>query len=265
MGDERLPTYDDVVARLLFDPLEGKQETSHPESSSAPEMELSISEPRDPRLRRHVTHDPRSRNYALTDTRVPARAIAWPRLGPILDQGEIGSCTANAGLGLLMTQPFARPGVTYTEQDALALYHDETLIDDREIPGVYPPDDTGSSGLYLMKALQRRGLIKGYRHAFSANAALNALQYGPVAVGTVWLNSMMEPNPRSHVLTVDPRSGEDGGHEYVVDGWNPASGRVRMTNSWSDQWGQHGSAYINYRDFVWLLAQQGDVVQPVMA
>ncbi len=30
----------------------------------------------------------------------------WERVVPILDQGELGSCTSNAGTGALGTQPF---------------------------------------------------------------------------------------------------------------------------------------------------------------
>lgn len=234
-----------------------------PGSTSALE-DVHIFNKNDPRLNRHVIHDARSRNYALTSTALPWRAIGWPRVGPILDQGDIGSCTANAALGLLMTQPFYR-GVVYTQAECQQLYREETRLDDREIPGQWEPDDTGSAGLYAMKALQGRGLIKGYRHAFSAEAAIAALQWGPIAVGSVWLRSMYAPDPRSNIMLVDPASGVDGGHEYIVDGWHPSRRLVRMTNSWGEGWGDRGSALIRYRDFQWLLAQQGDAVQPVMA
>lgn len=273
--DERLPLYEEVAARLLIDPMGRHQwrevEPGPPPSPQprervvASELEnVRLIESRDPRLRRHVVHDRRSRQYALPAASVPRKQIAWPRRGPVLDQGEVGSCTANAAVGLLMTVPFDR-GRQFTEADAQQLYREETHLDDREIPGHWEPDDTGSAGIYAMKALKARGWIKSYHHAFSVSAALAALVNGPIAVGSVWLNSMMEPARGTGVLTVDSRSGEDGGHEYVVDGWNPYTGMVRMTNSWSESWGHDGSAFIAYKDFAWLLAQQGDVVQPVIA
>ena len=53
-----------------------------------------------------------------------------------------------------------------------------------------------------------------------------------------------------------------GGHEYVVDGWDPKTQRVHMTNSWGADWGVAGGATIDWADFQWLLKQQGDAVQP---
>ena len=52
-----------------------------------------------------------------------------------------------------------KPGRTFTETDCTRLYSVETHLDDREIPGHYPPDDTGSAGIYSAKALVSRGLI----------------------------------------------------------------------------------------------------------
>lgn len=40
------------------------------------------------------------------------------------------SCTANAALGCLVTATFCLPGVTYSEQDAVALYELETAVDE---------------------------------------------------------------------------------------------------------------------------------------
>lgn len=215
----------------------------------------------DMRLGRYKRHDPASRGFDLASQvapRLPTERIEWQRTGPIFDQ-DIGCCTACAALGLLMTEPFSN-GRTYTLADAHALYSEETRIDG--FRGVWPPDDTGSSGLAAMKALKRRGLIAGYRHAFSPTVAVAALAQGPIAVGTVWLRSMFQPVGGR--IIVDQRSPVEGGHEYVVDAWDPAPRRVRVTNSWSEDWGISGSAWLDLDSFAWLLRQGGDVVQPVM-
>ena len=223
-------------------------------------VDVHLFEPTDPRLGRHVQHDERSRNWNLATyavPRLPTEPIRWERQGPLFDQ-DIGCCTACAGLGLMMTKPFST-GAVYTLADAHDFYAAETRIDG--IRGVWPPTDSGSSGLAAMKVLKRRGLIDGYAHAFSPLVAVAALARGPIAVGTVWLDSMFEP--RNGRLVVDRSSNVAGGHEYVINGWDPATRRVYMTNSWGDSWGDgHGGAEIDYDDFAWLLKQHGDAVQP---
>lgn len=225
-----------------------------------PDLDTLVYPRTDQRLGRVKRHDPRSRGFDLAQTlspRLPTERIEWARTGPLFDQ-DIGCCTACAALGLLMTEPFTN-GQTYTLDDAHALYHEETVIDG--FRGVWPPDDTGSSGLAAMKALKRRGLIAGYRHAFSPTVAVAALARGPIAVGTVWLESMFRPVGGR--IIVDPRSPVAGGHDYLVTAWDPAPRRVRVTNSWGD-WGIAGEAWMDLDSFAWLLRNGGDAVQPVM-
>jgi hypothetical protein len=236
-------------------------------------------QPADPRLRRHVAWDDASRGFALPDPlafghKIP-RAVQHVRQIPVLDQGDVGSCTANALLGCLGTEPFASQLAerTYGKVDlpafdealALAVYHEETILDEREIPGVYPPDDTGSAGLYAMKVAKRRGWVSSYRHGFSFSATVAALVNGPIMVGSAWLHSMFEVD-RHGVIEVDRASPVDGGHEYVVDGYDLDRGTAHMTNSWGTSWGDEGGAEIRLGDLRWLLSSrmQGDVVQPVI-
>lgn len=218
----------------------------------------------DPRLGRIVVHDPRSRNYTLPRRSRPTTRISWVRNGKVFDQGTLGMCTATAGLGLRMTAPFSNVnGQQYDEFDCQQLYREETRIDDSEIPGHWEPTDTGSSGLWLMKAMQARGLIGEYLHAFDLDTALGALVAGPIAVGSIWLRGMFTPD-RSGVIPVNTRDRIVGGHEYVIDGYDPATGLVDMTNSWGTTWGLSGRAKIRAADLGWLLSQQGDVVQPTV-
>jgi hypothetical protein len=65
----------------------------------------------DRRFGRHVVWDDASRDYALPDViaygvSLP-RAVQHARVVPVLDQGDVGACTANALLGCLGTEPFA--------------------------------------------------------------------------------------------------------------------------------------------------------------
>jgi hypothetical protein len=199
------------------------------------------------------------------------KSVDWIRRAPIFDQGQIGSCTGNAAAGLLGTDCAARTGLTSVQIDrdvlpvdeslAVQLYELATHLD--SIKGVYPPDDTGSTGIAAAKALKRLGLAASYRHAFSLDALKSALQSGPVMVGTVWVESMFEVDPDGFVI-VDRKSAVAGGHEYVISAYQADRLTFRIDNSWGD-WGLRGSAWITQTNLQWLLSQQGDVTVPVWA
>lgn len=148
--------------------------------------------PSDPRLGRHVYHDSRSRGFAAPEGGAGAwRSVRHQRFIPVLDQGQVGSCTGNAAAGCLGTgqfwgqatqQTLSAADATHDEGEAVKLYSAATALD--QIKGTYPPDDTGSDGLSVAKACQNAGLISGYTHAFSLDALLSALSTQPVIVGT---------------------------------------------------------------------------------
>lgn len=221
---------------------------------------------------RHVHHDSESWRYRLDTSGLKVAAVRHERRIPVLDQGQLGSCTGNAGIGALGTDPLyatvpsrVRPllvagqGGVYSldEAGAVQLYSDATKVD--SYPGQYPPTDTGSDGLTVAKVLQKAGLIAGYQHTFTLSDALRAITAYPLMVGSVWYNSMFSPNAEG-LLTVDAASGVAGGHEYVVDEYDPVRGWVGMTNSWGTGWGAAGRAYIEAEAFGRLLDQQGDVI-----
>lgn len=222
-------------------------------------------------LGRHVEHDPRSLNYAhgvLPKTAI--KTVDWPRRVPHFDQGQLGSCTGNAAVGLLGTDSAARPGLTSVTISDNVLPVDETLavqvyslatqLD--SFQGAYPPDDTGSSGLGAAKALVKLGLAVKYAHAFSLDALKSALQTGPVMVGTVWLDSMFDVNASTGHVVVDRKSAVAGGHEYVLSAYDASALAFRMDNSWGESWGIRGSAWLTQADMQWLLSQHGDVTVP---
>lgn len=231
---------------------------------------------------RHVEHDPRSLAYAhgvLPKTAI--RSVDWPRRAPVLDQGQLGSCTANAGTGLLATDCTGRPGLTSVtitvaaarasrgcftpgvyapdEDFAVRLYSLATRLD--SIRGQYRPTDTGSSGLGVAKALKALGLATSYSHAFSLSALTSALQHGPVMIGIPWLNSMEDPDGDGRII-VEPASGIAGGHEVEIARYDASMGDYWITNSWGSGWGIDGRAYLTTPDLRWLLSQQGDVTVP---
>jgi hypothetical protein len=157
--------------------------------------------------------------------------------------------------GLLMTGPFYEPGRNLTEADAVSIYSAATRLDN--YAGSYPPDDTGSSGLAVMKVARARGLIRGYRHAFSIQAALQALQTGPVITGIAWYEGFDAPEGDAAELRIS--GSVRGGHEVVIDGIDVENGFVHGTNSWGLFFGNRGRFVMSFATWKELMAQRGDV------
>lgn len=255
-------------------------------------------------LGRHLNHDPQSRAFAFEPReQAPRRPVRHYRQVPIFDQGGLGSCEPNAGLGLLGTEPYfsalqvggllsADRGsivlpetvagnrywpsdrIPFTEEGAVGLYHEVTEND--PFDGTYPPDDTGSDGLSMAKVFRALGIIPSYRHTFSLNAMLAALQEYPLLMGTDWHADMFNPAPRTGIIAATGQV--VGGHAWIADefvpagsiasGWDPLTQAptpvdlVGGVTSWGTGFGLLGRFYLSVPDVAGLLAQRGDVIVP---
>lgn len=213
----------------------------------------------DPRLGRHVAHDDRSFDFAYPTVGLTLQSAKHTRRIDVLDQGQVGSCTGNAGIGCLGTDPFyasvagAVRVYSFGEAGALRLYSDAETIDG---DGPYPPNDNGSTGLSVAKALKKAGEISGYQHTFTLTDALLALGQTPVITGVSWYEQMFTPDPDGRLRIGGALA---GGHEFVVDEIDADTERVWMTNSWGTSWGIAGRAYLTFDDWGALLKDQGDV------
>lgn len=231
-------------------------------------------------LGRTVEHDPASWNY-----RHPVRTITQRRnvihtLGaPCLDQGTVGSCEGNTGVEWTNTSAAIRNrrkfwdavgshGQHYlAEPQAVGLYSAATRLDDDGIATVYPPDDTGTSGVGIAKAMQAAGIIGAYDWTFTFEAFLAVLQIRAVMLGTNWYRSMFDPNA-SGVVTigrgdVDP----DGGHAYLGLAIDWTRERIGCQNHWTADWGikiggRPGRFWLPFATAERLLSEQGDSLVP---
>lgn len=223
------------------------------------------------RLGRHVEHDPQSRAYGVVRrlAAVPRRPVLHRRRVPIYDQGApvelhgelyadgLGSCTGNALAGALSSGPNRH---RFHEWTAVRLYARATEIDAFE--GTFPPADTGSSGLAVCKAAAERGLLVEYRHAFSLDELLDALQERPAIIGIAWRTGCDYPDSSGLIRwTGDVR----GGHELCIVGDDPERRRVRLAQSWGAGWGDHGYCDLGYDDLAAALADDGDATVPIAA
>lgn len=211
-------------------------------------------------LGRHVRHDSRSLSFLVESDGTVATA-RWNRVIPVLDQGQVGSCTGNAATGALGTDPDydslttqIAQGLKLNEGEALTLYSAAETIDG---DGPYPPNDHGSSGLSVAKAAANAGLISGYTHITSIGAAQTAIQTGPFIVGSDWYTSFDTPDANG-LVAIAKNATIRGGHEYECIGYNAESDLWEMVNSWGTSFGVEGHFFYSSVTFKALLANQGD-------
>jgi hypothetical protein len=220
------------------------------------------------RLGRNLELDGRSLPFMIENqARAMGRALGnqnWQREITILDQGELGSCTGNAGTGALGTQPYfdavgqdVLPNPddgNACEQFAVQLYSDATKVDSG--PGSYPPRDTGSSGLAICKVLEARGTISSYRWASTAYGFLRLLQSGPVLQGMDWYEAFFDPDRDGYIDSNRNwrSSGLAGGHEVEalgleLDHDNAFNSTITYANSWGTGWGVDGRFKMRLRTY----------------
>ena len=207
------------------------------------------------RLGRHVEHDPRSREFGVRAL-APVESIAWHRHVGIFNQESLGSCTGEAMTGALSTEPFTHH---FHQKKAVELYHEATELD--SIPGAYPPDDTGSTGIAVAKAALQDGYISRYEHAFSLDESLSALMNGPVITGINWYTDMDQPDANGLVRVGGTIR---GGHEVCVVAVDVDEKTIRFANSWGTEWGDRGYGLLSWDDWERLLHEEGDVTVPVL-
>lgn len=188
---------------------------------------------------------------------LPQKTTRWTRHCPAFSQGNLGSCTGNAGTGVRMTDPFYTPGLALTETDAIELYSHATHFNG-DPNTFYPPTDTGSSGPAVAQALEQDGLIKGYGHDITLADTINSLMVSSGMCGISWLSSFDTPLP-SGQCAITPGATVRGGHEVEVLGCDLENQKLLLINSWG-AWGAAGDGtfWISFKDMEYLFAHGAD-------
>jgi hypothetical protein len=165
--------------------------------------------------------------------------------------------TALASIGLSTTDTVAN------ERYAILLYHAVTT-QTGDPATEWPPTDCGSTGQYVSTELEKQGLTSGHKTASGIHNIVSLAQAGTVIMGGPWFKSWMEPDALGFVdgdgsmlaLERAISSGVAGGHETcltavealkfdllgAIDG---ERSHVRIRNSWSEAFGDHGSFRIH--------------------
>lgn len=243
-------------------------------------------------LGRTLEHDPKSRNFAHPVKAVPLRNVTHTLAAPHLDQKNVGSCEGNTAAEFLncakalrnrqafwRRTSFSQGKATYLDEvRAIALYSKATRLDNDQIPGAYPPTDTGTSGVGIAKAMQFFGAIGSYNWTFTWDAFLAALQTQAIMLGTNWYTSMFDDPARTvngviNGSDIGSSAQPDGGHAYLAFAYR-TTGLVGCTNHWvNDDGSPWGVRIGRYDGCFWiptpklqrlLIGEQGDSLVPVL-
>ena len=205
--------------------------------------------------------------------KLPAKVDLRLKLAPVFDQGQLGSCTANALVGLREYMA----GVTTLQGllSRLFLYWEE-----RKIEGT-TNSDSGAQIRDGMKALANVGVcpeaddpyditkftatpsskavadaapwrISVYQRIANLKAAKAALAAGdPVVFGFDVYESFESDAVAKTGIMPMPKKGEQllGGHAVLAVGYDDSKKWLIVRNSWGPNWGDAGYFYMPYTVF----------------
>lgn len=205
----------------------------------------------EPVLDAKLSRDPRNADHPFRlATAAPRRRRLW-REGVCLNQWGTGACVGFAWTGMLLAAPVP-PRRQPTEQQgnryARRVFNEALRVD--SLPG--EDKATGTDTAAGAKILQRRGLIEGYRWCATVDDIIDAvITQGPVVLTVPWYRSMNQaPNGQVVVRGARPQN-IDFYHCLLVTGYDPSRNGVeslRWRNSWGQQYGSKGSAWISVAD-----------------
>lgn len=175
----------------------------------------------------------------------PTTTIWTP--GKLLNQGVEGSCVGHAFSGLLL----AEPNVHLGSPDAHEIYAQAQKRDPWR-----NEQHEGTTVLAAAEYLHEVGLIEQYVWARTGYDVIRWIsEHGPVVLGTMWFESMNEPNDLGFVKVI----GESvGGHAYLAYGYVAELNAILCRNSWGPGFGKNGDFYVRFEDLDVLLRSYGE-------
>ena len=206
-----------------------------------------------------------------TPATLPTLIDLRPNCPPVEDQGQLGSCTANALVGALEYLE-QKDKVRFVNLSRLFIYYNERVIE-----GTVATD----SGAMLrdgIKTLAKQGVCsetnwpynianftkkppkgcyqEGEKHQILSYARINTVdemratlaEGFPFVFGFAVYQSFESPQVAKNGIVNLPEAGEKqvGGHAVLAVGYDDASKRFTIRNSWGTGWGQKGYFTIPY-------------------
>jgi C1A family cysteine protease len=222
--------------------------------------------------------DPRDFKFAASHYGIlplPASVDLRLKMSPVVEQGKLGSCTANAIASGLKEYLLLKTGEALIRLSRLFLYYFE-----RELEGTID-EDSGAEIRDGMKVLQKIGVcpevlwpyvIQIFDKKPSKQADKAAAQYKisayhriedldelkvalsedhPVVFGFEVYESFESDQVAKTGIVSLPAADEHllGGHAVLAVGYDDSKGWVIVRNSWGETWGDQGNFYMPYDVF----------------
>lgn len=203
--------------------------------------------------------DPRDDNYLLS-AHFPGIAGAEPtapspplpprkyyQLKALFDQGAHPHCVGYAWKHYLVCSPV----ITSMGPSADDIYYASQRIDG------FPDSQPGTTVRAGAEVLRSLGYIEKYVWARNVDEVVNWLLSGkgPVVAGTDWWTGMADQRGQYAELT----GTIEGGHAWMLIGWDAERDVGRIANSHGPLWGKNGRKWIRRNDLAALMASHGEV------
>ena len=239
------------------------------ESEEGAEPMPDVPEPVDPRLGRLPQFDERSRSFPMSAVlaapeakKYKPRSYTW-EVPFHLDQGIDPSCVGCAWTHELAARPAVVEGLDY----AYARWLYKTCQRYDEWSGESYAGTSVLAGAKIVRGRppaipEGRGLIDEYRWIFANldDLVRTVGYFGPVIFGTWWYEGMFDPDAEGYLRPTGYRA---GGHAYLIKAVDLDDERFRVHNSWGEQWGEGGDAWLSFEDALRLLREDGECCVPM--
>jgi C1A family cysteine protease len=210
---------------------------------------------------------------------LPKKIDLREQCSPIVNQGNLGSCTANAIVSGLREYLLIQNKQKLVFLSRLFLYYEERKIENTI------DEDSGAELRDGMKVLNKLGtspeqdypyIIQNFRNSPTRKAIKDAVKYEITSYNRIWdLDSLKvalaEKNPvvcgikvyqsfesndvaKTGIIPM-PKQSEQflGGHAVLAVGYNDKKQLIILRNSWGTEWGDKGYFYMPYKVFIALI------------
>ncbi|WP_125610326.1 C1 family peptidase [Specibacter cremeus] len=204
---------------------------------------------------------------------LPPSIDLTPLCPPVYDQGQLGSCTGNGVAGVLQFDALKEKLADSSTPSRLFIYYNERVIEGtvgsdsgaQIRDGIKTVAGTGACDETLWPYDITQFAVKPPPECYSAAAGRRAIVYSrvsqtlsqlkgclasgyPIVFGFTVYQSFESPAVAATGVVPMPASGEGvlGGHCVVAVGYDDASQRFTIRNSWGTNWGLAGYATMPY-------------------